>query len=176
MGGAQSGIRMVPARLNARCAMVATECVATGADWMAGATTWGRMMRRIRNREGQNRPAKSAIGWAGGFPARIGLRNGSWANQTVYQFSSRVGTRPIAVRRFSARSGRGLTTGRGRNRHCVFFGQIASIGYLQRELQRCVLGEAVGAVKVGFSAPVSGSVILGSPDCAHRQVGQSSPS
>ena len=32
--------------------MVATECVATGADWMAGTTTWGRMMRRIRNREG----------------------------------------------------------------------------------------------------------------------------
>ena len=35
-GGAQSGIRMVPARLNARCAMVATQCVAFGADWMAG--------------------------------------------------------------------------------------------------------------------------------------------
>ena len=35
--------------------MVATECVATGADWMAGATTWGRMMRRIRNREGPKR-------------------------------------------------------------------------------------------------------------------------
>ena len=32
--------------------MVATECVAMGVDWMAGATTWGRMMRRIRNREG----------------------------------------------------------------------------------------------------------------------------
>ena len=40
-GGGQSGIRMVPARLNARCVMVATECVATGADWMAGAMTWG---------------------------------------------------------------------------------------------------------------------------------------
>ena len=52
MGGAQSGIRMVSARLNARCAMVATESAASGADWMAGATTWGRMMRRIRNREG----------------------------------------------------------------------------------------------------------------------------
>ena len=55
MGGAQSGIRMVPARLNARCAMVATECVVTGADWMAGATTRGRMMRRFRNREGPKR-------------------------------------------------------------------------------------------------------------------------
>ena len=54
-GGAQSGIKMVPARLNARCAMVATECVATGADWMAGATTWGRMMRRIRNQGGSKR-------------------------------------------------------------------------------------------------------------------------
>ena len=32
--------------------MVATECVVMGVDWMAGATTWGRMMRRIRNREG----------------------------------------------------------------------------------------------------------------------------
>ena len=52
MGGAQSGIRMVPARLNARCAMVATECVATGAEWMAGATPRGRMMRRIRNQGG----------------------------------------------------------------------------------------------------------------------------
>ena len=55
MSGAQSGIRMVPARLNARCAMVVTECVATGADWMAGATTRGRMMGRIRNREGPKR-------------------------------------------------------------------------------------------------------------------------
>ena len=36
LGGAQSGIKMVPARLNARCAMVATECVAMGVDWMAG--------------------------------------------------------------------------------------------------------------------------------------------
>ena len=32
--------------------MVATECVAFGADWMAGATTRGRMMRGFRNREG----------------------------------------------------------------------------------------------------------------------------
>ena len=55
LGRGQSGIKMVPARLNARCAMVATECVAFGADWMAGATTWGRMMRRIRNREGSKR-------------------------------------------------------------------------------------------------------------------------
>ena len=52
LGRGQSGIRMVAARLNARCAMVATECVAFGADWMAGATTGGRMMWRIRNREG----------------------------------------------------------------------------------------------------------------------------
>ena len=32
--------------------MVATESAASGADWMAGATTRGRMMMRIRNREG----------------------------------------------------------------------------------------------------------------------------
>ena len=32
--------------------MVATESAATGADLMAGTTTRGRMMRRIRNREG----------------------------------------------------------------------------------------------------------------------------
>ena len=54
-GGGQSGIRMVPARLNARCVMVATECVATGADWMAGATTWVWMMWRIRNQGGSKR-------------------------------------------------------------------------------------------------------------------------
>ena len=53
--GGQSGIRMVTARLNARCAMVATQCVATGADWMAGATTWVRMMWRIRNPQGPKR-------------------------------------------------------------------------------------------------------------------------
>ena len=35
--------------------MVATECVAFGADWMAGATTWGRMMRRFRNQGGSKR-------------------------------------------------------------------------------------------------------------------------
>ena len=43
---------MVPARLNAKYAIVATECVAMGVDWMAGTTTWGQMMWRIRNREG----------------------------------------------------------------------------------------------------------------------------
>ena len=52
LGRGQSGIKMVRARLNARCAMVATESAASGADWMAGATTWVRMMRGIRNREG----------------------------------------------------------------------------------------------------------------------------
>ena len=35
--------------------MVATEYVATGADWMAGATTRGRMMRRFRNQGGSKR-------------------------------------------------------------------------------------------------------------------------
>ena len=65
--------------------MVATECVATGADWMAGATTRGRMMRRIRNREGQNGAAKSAIRPAGGFPAQTGLHNDLYANQMGYQ-------------------------------------------------------------------------------------------
>ena len=35
--------------------MVATECVAFGADWMAGATTRGRMMRRFRNQGGSKR-------------------------------------------------------------------------------------------------------------------------
>ena len=55
LGRGQSGIRMVPARLNARCAMVATQCVAFGADWMAGATTRGRMMRRFRNQGGSKR-------------------------------------------------------------------------------------------------------------------------
>ena len=32
--------------------MVATESAASGVDWMTGATTRGRMMWRIRNREG----------------------------------------------------------------------------------------------------------------------------
>ncbi len=35
--------------------MAATECVATGAEWMAGVTTRGRMMRRIRNQGGSKR-------------------------------------------------------------------------------------------------------------------------
>ena len=35
--------------------MAATECVATGVDWMAGATTRGWMMRRIRNQGGSKR-------------------------------------------------------------------------------------------------------------------------
>ena len=65
--------------------MVATECVATGADWMAGATTWGWMMWRIRNREGQNGPTKTAIGPADGIPARTGLRNDNYANHGGYQ-------------------------------------------------------------------------------------------
>ena len=44
-----------PRQANARCAMVATECVATGVEWMAGATTRGRMMRRFRNQGGSKR-------------------------------------------------------------------------------------------------------------------------
>ena len=44
-----------PRQANARCAMVVTECVATGVDWMAVATTRGRMMRRFRNQGGSNR-------------------------------------------------------------------------------------------------------------------------
>ena len=55
LGRGQSGIKMVPARLNARCAMVATQCVAFGADWMAGATTRGLMMRGFRNQGGSKR-------------------------------------------------------------------------------------------------------------------------
>ena len=35
--------------------MVATECAATGADGMAGATTRGRMMRGFRNQGGSKR-------------------------------------------------------------------------------------------------------------------------
>ena len=35
--------------------MVATECVATGVDWMVGTTTRGRMMRRFRNQGGSKR-------------------------------------------------------------------------------------------------------------------------
>ena len=35
--------------------MVATECAVTGADWMAGTTTRGRMMRHIRNQGGSKR-------------------------------------------------------------------------------------------------------------------------
>ena len=55
LGPAQSGIKMVPAGLNVRFGMATTECVALGAGQMAGATTWGRMMWRIRNREGPKR-------------------------------------------------------------------------------------------------------------------------
>ena len=35
--------------------MVATQCVAFGADGMAGATTWVRMMQRFRNQGGSKR-------------------------------------------------------------------------------------------------------------------------
>ena len=35
--------------------MVATECVATGVEWMAGTTTRERMMMRFRNQGGSNR-------------------------------------------------------------------------------------------------------------------------
>ena len=35
--------------------MVATQCVAMGADWMAGTTTRGRMIRCFRNQGGSKR-------------------------------------------------------------------------------------------------------------------------
>ena len=47
--------------------MVATECAAMGVDWMAGTTTWGRMMRRIRNREDPK--------WADEIRRELGGRN-----------------------------------------------------------------------------------------------------
>ena len=50
--GAQAGIKSLAEGLNGRCGMVATQCVAPGVGRMGDATTWGRMMRRIRNREG----------------------------------------------------------------------------------------------------------------------------
>ena len=65
--------------------MVATECVATGADLMAGATTRGRMMWRILHREGQNGATKTAIGPAVRILARNGLRNDPYANHSGYQ-------------------------------------------------------------------------------------------
>ena len=74
---AQSGIRMVPARLNARCAMVATECVATGADWMAGDDDPGAdddgasAIVKVLKRGGENRHPSQA----GRFLAGSGLHN-----------------------------------------------------------------------------------------------------
>ena len=53
--GVQSGIKNVPEGLETLYSMEATECVATGVDWMAGTTTRGRMMRRIRNQGGSKR-------------------------------------------------------------------------------------------------------------------------
>ena len=49
--------------------MATTECVATGAGRMAGATTWGRMMRRIRNR-GRSKQAGEIRHRAGGRDPR----------------------------------------------------------------------------------------------------------
>ena len=39
--GVQSGIKNVPEGLETSYSMEAMECVATGADWMAGTTTRG---------------------------------------------------------------------------------------------------------------------------------------
>ena len=54
--------------------MVATECVATRADWMAGTTTWGRMMRHIRNQGGSKRGDENRH-QAGGQNPRTNLLN-----------------------------------------------------------------------------------------------------
>ena len=59
LGPAQSGIKMIPAGLNVRFGMATTECVALGAGRMAGATTLGRMVWRIRNREGPKRAGEN---------------------------------------------------------------------------------------------------------------------
>ena len=65
--------------------MEAMECAATGADWMAGTTTRGRMMQRFRNQEGQIGATKTAIGPAVRISARNDLRNDNCAKQTGYQ-------------------------------------------------------------------------------------------
>ena len=53
--GTQSGIKNVPEGLGAPHGMVATEYAELGADWLVEATTYGRMMWRIRNCEGSKR-------------------------------------------------------------------------------------------------------------------------
>ena len=54
-GWAAFGIKSLARGLNVRRGMMAAKCVALGGEWMAGATSWGRMMWHIRNREGSKR-------------------------------------------------------------------------------------------------------------------------
>lgn len=67
-GWAASGIKSIAEGPNGRCGMAATECVALREEWLAGATTWGRMMWRIRNREGLKRGGGNRNGTAGRSP------------------------------------------------------------------------------------------------------------
>ena len=81
---------MVPARLNAKYAIVATESVAMGVDWMAGATTRGRMMRRIRNRGRVQNGASENRHRAGGKNPRTEL---------VYVMTLMRSTQRVSIRR-----------------------------------------------------------------------------
>ena len=83
--GPQSGIKSLVEGLNGRCGMVPTQFVASGVGRMDDATPGEWLMQRIRNRVGQNGAAKTAIGPADGFPARIGLRNDYCAKHVGYQ-------------------------------------------------------------------------------------------
>ena len=51
----QSGIKSLAEGLDARCGMVTTQCVVPSAGRVDDATTWGWLMRRIRNRSGSKR-------------------------------------------------------------------------------------------------------------------------
>ena len=67
--GVQFGIKNVPEGLETSYSMEAMECAATGADGMAGTTTRGRMMQRIRNR-GRSKRADAIRHRAGGRISR----------------------------------------------------------------------------------------------------------
>ena len=62
LGWAQSGIKSLAEGLNGRCGMMATQCVKQGVGHMGDATTWGWLMRRIRNRGGSKRGGENRYG------------------------------------------------------------------------------------------------------------------
>ena len=103
VGGAGPGQYAVryqkrPEGLAAPHSTAATECVASGLHWMAGRMIWGRMMWRIRNREGSKWGGEIRRSWCWCWSAIPHFVSGSARRPGTTEFRERFWvSQPLAL-------------------------------------------------------------------------------